>query len=110
MEPFVATGTHVLITVEALAFLDRLDVTRGVFLELLLKSSGASFILGDRGVHTLRRLTQPAKSAISIWTKDMGLVVDEAGSLGMPTFLSACAQQYFVEGASRGWGKDDDSR
>jgi 3-hydroxyisobutyrate dehydrogenase-like beta-hydroxyacid dehydrogenase len=49
-------------------------------------------------------------STIDIWLKDLGIVVDEADTLGVPVYFSSYVLQINILGSSYGWGLQDDSR
>ncbi|BEI82908.1 hypothetical protein CcaverHIS002_0307760 [Cutaneotrichosporon cavernicola] len=51
----------------------------------------------------------PPTSAVTIFVKDMGIVVAEAGVLRERCPLAALVQQQYVFAKSLGWGNDDDS-
>ncbi len=57
----------------------------------------------------LDRQFLPAKSAMDIFVKDMGLVREAAGEHGFATPLSDVAHQLYEKGSSLGFGGEDDS-
>lgn len=66
-------------------------------------------MLDDRGARMLSREFQPAKSALEIFVKDMGLVTEAAAGRRFPAPLAATANQLFLIGAAQGYSGDDDS-
>jgi putative dehydrogenase len=49
------------------------------------------------------------RSAVDIWVKDLGLVLDTAKSLRMPLPMAAAAYQVVMMAAARGLGPIDDA-
>jgi 3-hydroxyisobutyrate dehydrogenase len=49
------------------------------------------------------------KSAVAIFTKDLGIVSDMARAVSFPTPVAASALQMFLMTAASGMGHDDDS-
>lgn len=66
-------------------------------------------MLDDRGARMLSREFQPAKSALEIFVKDLGLVTEAAAGQRFPTPLASTANQIFLIGAAQGYSGEDDS-
>jgi 3-hydroxyisobutyrate dehydrogenase/putative dehydrogenase len=66
-------------------------------------------MLDDRGRRMVDGSFDDVKSALDIFVKDMGLVVDAAGSSRARTMLAEAAQEAFRTGAGAGYGRRDDS-
>lgn len=94
---------------ETLAFATVLGLPGRLTRELLLQGPARSWMLGHRGGNMLAGLRQPPTSAITIFVKDMGIVVGEATRRNVSVPLAATVQQQFVFCASLGWDRDDDS-
>jgi 3-hydroxyisobutyrate dehydrogenase len=65
-------------------------------------------MLDDRG----QRMVQPSdevKSALDIFVKDMGLVLDAARATSFPAPLASAAEQQYLAGSRAGLGRRDDS-
>jgi 3-hydroxyisobutyrate dehydrogenase len=65
-------------------------------------------MLDDRG----QRMVQPSdeiKSALDIFVKDMGLVLDTARTTSFPAPLASAAEQLYLAGSRAGLGRRDDS-
>ncbi len=77
--------------------------------EVVRQGAAASFMLDDRGRRMVEGTFGDVKSALDIFVKDMGLVVDAAGSAKAPASLAKAAQQAFQLGAEAGYGRRDDS-
>lgn len=95
---------------ETLAFASRLGLPLRKTRELLLQGPGESWMMGHRGENMLDGLLQPPTSMISIFVKDMGIVTQEAETLGCPVPLASHVSQQFILGSAMGWSRDDDSR
>ena len=62
----------------------------------------------NRGQHILDGDYTP-HSAINIFVKDLGIVLDTSSQLRFPLPLAAAASQLFTMAASKGWGALDDA-
>jgi 3-hydroxyisobutyrate dehydrogenase-like beta-hydroxyacid dehydrogenase len=62
----------------------------------------------DRGRRMLEG-TDQVRSALDIFVKDMGLVVDAARASDYPSPLAATAEQLYLAGRRAGLGRRDDS-
>ncbi|GMK53792.1 hypothetical protein CspeluHIS016_0103780 [Cutaneotrichosporon spelunceum] len=102
-------GTHISCVAEIQALVAKLGMPGRAAHRLLMGGPGWCWVLGHRGVSMLNGLTQPATSAVTIFVKDMGIVVAEAGVLRERCPLAALVQQQYVFAKSLGWGNDDDS-
>lgn len=94
---------------ETLAFSTALGLPGRLTRELLLQGPARSWMLGHRGGNMLAGLRQPPTSAITIFVKDMGIVVGEGTRQDVPVPLAATVRQQFNFCASLGWDRDDDS-
>lgn len=106
----ILAGTHISSSAEAMAFAARLGLPLRDVRELLLTGTAQSWMMFHRGKSMLDGLLQPPTSMVSIFVKDMGIVVHEARACGVPVPLAALVHQQFVLGKAQGWGSDDDSR
>lgn len=102
-------GTQISNIAEIQAFAAKLGMPGRAAHKLFMSGPGWSWLLGHRGVSMLNGLIRPPTSAISIFVKDMGIVVAEADVLKERCPLAALVQQQFVFAKSLGWGNDDDS-
>ena len=93
---------------EALTF----GITQGVdpeqFLEVISKCAGSSWMLENRAPHIIAGDYTP-HSAVNIWLKDLGIVLDIAKSAGFSAPVTAAALQQFVAAAGQGYGLEDDA-
>src|SRR5215218_3852204 len=80
-------GVHVAAAGEALAYAEALGLDPRAVFETIRHGAANSFMLEDRGERMLEREFVPAKSALDIFVKDMGLVREAAGEQGFRTFF-----------------------
>ncbi len=101
-------GVHIAAACEAMAFAKRegLDLAR-VF-DVITKSAGNSWMFENRVPHILEGDYAP-KSAVEIFVKDLGIVVDMARASRFPVPVAGAALQMFLMTASAGMGRDDDA-
>ena len=102
-------GVHLAALGEALALGKRAGLDAHRLLEVYGGSAAASWMLNDRGPRALEA-TPPTKSAIDIFVKDLGLVLDTGRDLKYPLPMAATAHQLFLSLSARGEGGIDDSQ
>ncbi len=102
-------GVHIAAAAEALGFAAALGLDPRAAWEVVRHGAGGSFMLDDRGARMLDGEFEPARSALDIFVKDMGLVVAAAKARKLPTPLAAAAEQLYLAGAAEGLGRRDDS-
>ncbi len=102
-------GVHIAAAAEALALAGRVGVDLDVCLEILSGSSAASWMLRDRGPRMLEDAPR-VTSAVDIFVKDLGIVLEAGRGAGAALPLAALAHQLFVSSAGRGDGAADDSQ
>ena len=102
-------GVHIAAAAEALALAGRVGVDLAVVLEILSGSSASSWMLRDRGPRMLEA-TPEVTSAVDIFVKDLGIVLEAGRSAGASLPLAALAHQLFVSTSGRGDGAVDDSQ
>ena len=101
-------GVHIATAAEAMALAAKAGAdTRAVY-EVISASAGNSWMFGNRVPHMLDDDYTPL-SAVEIFVKDLGLVLDTGHELRLPLPLAAAAHQLFLAAAGAGWGKLDDS-
>jgi 3-hydroxyisobutyrate dehydrogenase len=102
-------GVHIAVAAEAFAFAAAVGVDRDIILQIMSGSAASSWMLRDRGP----RMLQPdptVASAIDIFVKDLGIVLDAGRHAKAALPLAAIAHQLFLAAAGRGDGKADDSQ
>jgi putative dehydrogenase len=101
-------GVHIAAAAEAMALGLREGVDPDALYEVITHSAGNSWMFENRMPHVLSGDYTPL-SAVDIFVKDLGLVLDLARSSKFPLPLSATAHQMFMQASSAGFAKEDDS-
>ncbi len=102
-------GVHIAAAAEAFALASKCGLDLPLVLDVLGDSAASSWMLKDRGPRMLER--DPAvSSAIDIFVKDLGLVLDTARNAKAAAPLAAIAHQLFLATSGRGLGAADDSQ
>lgn len=102
-------GVHIAAAAEALALGERAGLDTKLLLEIYGSSAAGSWMLGNRGPRMLEEEPQ-VTSAVDIFVKDLGIVLDAGHSTRAPLFLAAAAHQLFLAASGMGLGKADDSK
>jgi 3-hydroxyisobutyrate dehydrogenase len=102
-------GVHVAVAAEALAYAEALGLDPRSVFETIRHGAANSFMLEDRGERMLEREFVPAKSALDIFVKDMGLVRLAAIDQSFQTPLADAAHRLYEMGSSLGLSEEDDS-
>ena len=101
-------GVHIATMAEALTF----GMTQGVapekFVEVISQCAGTSWMLENRAPHVVAGDYTP-HSAVEIWLKDLGIVLDIAKDARFSAPLTAAALQQFIAAAGQGLGREDDA-
>jgi len=101
-------GVHIAAACEAIVFAKRLGLDIGKVYEVITASAGNSWMFENRVPHVLAGDYSP-RSAVEIFTKDLGIITDMARTNTFATPLAAAALQLFLMTAEAGMGKDDDA-
>ena len=102
-------GVHIAVTAEAFALATKAGVDLDILLQIMSGSAASSWMLRDRGPRMLQH--DPAvASAVDIFVKDLGLVLDAGRDAKAALPLAAAAYQLFLAASGRGEGKADDSQ
>lgn len=101
-------GVHIAAAAEAMALGLREGVDAAALYEVITHSAGNSWMFENRMPHVLAADYTPL-SAVDIFVKDLGLVLDLARASKFPLPLSSTAHQMFMQASSAGHGKEDDS-
>jgi 3-hydroxyisobutyrate dehydrogenase-like beta-hydroxyacid dehydrogenase len=102
-------GVHIAAAAEALAYAQALGLDPAKVHDTIRHGAAASFMLDDRGSRMLTRDFTDVRSALDIFVKDMGLVVEAGAANAARTPLAEAARQLYEEGSERGLGREDDS-
>ncbi|OZI64905.1 L-threonate dehydrogenase [Bordetella genomosp. 4] len=101
-------GVHIAASAEAMALGLREGVDPDALYEVITHSAGNSWMFENRVPHILNGDYTPL-SAVDIFVKDLGLVLDTARASKFPLPLSATAHQMFMQASTAGHGGEDDS-
>ena len=101
-------GVHIAAAAEAMALGLREGVKAEDIDEVITHSAGNSWMFENRMAHVLAGDYTPL-SAVDIFVKDLGLVLDTARASKFPLPLSATAHQMFMQASTAGYAKEDDS-
>jgi 3-hydroxyisobutyrate dehydrogenase len=101
-------GVHIAAACEAVSFAARLGLDLPAVYKVITASAGNSWMFENRVPHILEGDYAP-RSAIDIFTKDLGIVSDMARKEKFPLPVAATALQMFLMTAAAGMGRDDDA-
>ena len=101
-------GVHIAAAAEAMALGLREGVDPAALYEVITHSAGNSWMFENRMAHVLAADYTPL-SAVDIFVKDLGLVLDMARASKFPLPLSSTAHQMFMQASSAGYAREDDS-
>jgi L-threonate 2-dehydrogenase len=101
-------GVHIAAAAEAMALGLREGVDPAALYEVITHSAGNSWMFENRMAHVLAGDYTPL-SAVDIFVKDLGLVLDTARATKFPLPLSSTAHQMFMQASTAGFGREDDS-
>ena len=101
-------GVHIATAAEALALGIRAGADPRTLFEVISTSAGSSWMWQNRVPHILDGDDTPL-SAVNIFVKDLGIVLDQARALTFPLPLAAAAHQLFLAAAAHGEGAKDDA-
>jgi putative dehydrogenase len=101
-------GVHIAAAAEAMALGLREGVDPDALYDVITHSAGNSWMFENRVPHILAGDYTPL-SAVDIFVKDLGLVLDTARASKFPLPLSAAAHQMFMMASTAGHGGEDDS-
>jgi 3-hydroxyisobutyrate dehydrogenase len=102
-------GVHIAVAAEALSLAERAGIEGKLAFEILGGSAAGSWMLGNRGPRMLME-EPPVTSAVDIFVKDLGIVLDAGRSEKAALPLAASAHQMFLAAAGLGHGNRDDSQ
>jgi len=101
-------GVHIAAAAEAMALGLREGVPPEALYEVITHSAGNSWMFENRMAHVLAGDYTPL-SAVDIFVKDLGLVLDVARASKFPLPLSSTAHQMFMQASTAGFAREDDS-
>ncbi|CAO3383025.1 3-hydroxybutyrate dehydrogenase (EC 1.1.1.30) [Azospirillum argentinense] len=102
-------GVHIAVVAEAFSLAAKAGVDLAVLLEIMSGSAASSWMLKDRGPRMLE--AEPGiTSAVDIFVKDLGIVLEAGRGAKAALPLAAIAHQMFLSASGRGEGTMDDSQ
>ena len=101
-------GVHIATAAEALALGIRAGADPRTLYEVICSSAGNSWMWQNRVPHILDGDDTPS-SAVNIFVKDLGIVLDQARNLTFPLPMASAAHQLFLAAAAAGHGAKDDA-
>ena len=101
-------GVHIAAAAEAMALGLREGVDPAQLYDVITHSAGNSWMFENRMAHVLAGDYTPL-SAVDIFVKDLGLVLDTARASKFPLPLASTAHQMFMQASTAGFSKEDDS-
>jgi 3-hydroxyisobutyrate dehydrogenase len=101
-------GVHIAAAAEAMALGLREGLDPSAIYDVITHSAGNSWMFENRIAHVLAADYTPL-SAVDIFVKDLGLVLDTARASKFPLPLASTAHQMFLQASSSGFGREDDS-
>ena len=102
-------GVHIAVTAEALSLAAKVGIDLGVMLDVLGGSAASSWMLKDRGPRMIQADPE-VTSAVDIFVKDLGIVLEAGRDTKAALPLAAVAHQMFLATSGRGDGTADDSQ
>jgi L-threonate 2-dehydrogenase len=101
-------GVHIAAMAEAITF----GMTQGIdpetFMKVIPRCAGTSWMLENRAPHIVAGDYTP-HSAVDIWPKDLGIVLDAARASKFSAPITAAALQQFLAASGMGLGREDDA-
>jgi 3-hydroxyisobutyrate dehydrogenase-like beta-hydroxyacid dehydrogenase len=101
-------GVHIATAAEAMALAIRAGADPQTVYDVITTSAGNSWMFQNRVPHILAGDDTP-HSAVNIFVKDLGIVLDQARAYGFPLPMAASAHQLFLAAAAGGHGPRDDA-
>lgn len=101
-------GVHIAASAEAMALGIKAGADPNVLYEVISNSAGASWMFQNRVPHILDGDYAP-RSAVNIFVKDLGIVLEAGKGHRFPLPLTAAAHQMFLMAAAAGHGLEDDA-
>ena len=102
-------GVHIAVVAEAFALAAKAGIDLEKLLEIMSGSAAASWMLNDRGPRMLEDAPE-VTSAVDIFVKDLGIVLESGREAKTALPLAAVAHQLFLAASGRGEGALDDSQ
>jgi putative dehydrogenase len=101
-------GVHLAAMGEAFVFGVKQGIDARQMYDVICASAGGSWMFENRGEHILENDYTP-RSAIDIWGKDLGIVLEAGKENKLALPLAAVAHQLFLAASAQGMGRMDDA-
>ncbi len=101
-------GVHIATMAEALTFGMTQGIKPDTFVDVISRCAGTSWMLENRAPHIVAGDYTP-HSAVDIWPKDLGIVLDIAKGAKFSAPIAAAALQQFLAASGSGLGGEDDA-
>jgi 3-hydroxyisobutyrate dehydrogenase-like beta-hydroxyacid dehydrogenase len=101
-------GTHIAAMAEAITFGMTQGIDPATFMKVIPHCAGTSWMLENRAPHVVAG-DYTAHSAVDIWLKDLGIVLDAARASKFAAPVTAAALQQFLAASGMGLGRQDDA-
>jgi len=101
-------GVHIAVAGEAMALGIRAGADPQTLYDVISSSAGSSWMWQNRVPHILAGDDTPL-SAVNIFVKDLGIVLDQARAMTFPLPMASAAHQLFLAAAAAGHGGRDDA-
>ena len=102
-------GAHIAVAAEALSLAEKLGLDMAAMFDIVSGSAASSWMLKDRGPRMLID-DAPVTSAVDIFVKDLGIVLEAGRGAKTALPFAALAHQLFLSVSGRGLGSLDDSQ
>lgn len=102
-------GVHIAAAAEALSLAETAGLDKALLVEILGGSAASSWMLKDRGPRMLMA-EPPLASAVDIFVKDLGIVMEAGRSAKAALPLASAAHQMFLAASGLGHGGRDDAQ
>lgn len=100
-------GVHIAAAAEAMALGMRAGIDPHVLYDVISNSAGSSWMFQNRVPHLLAGDFAP-RSAVDIFVKDLGIVLESGEAMAFPLPIASTAHQLFTRAAAQGLGREDD--
>lgn len=101
-------GVNIATSMEAMALGMKMGVDPQVLFDVVSACAGNSYMFQNRVPHMLAGDYTPL-SAVEIFVKDLGLVLDAGHAARMPLPIAAAAHQIYLAASGSGYGNEDDA-
>ena len=102
-------GVHIAVAAEAFALADKAGLDLEMLLQIMSGSAASSWMLQNRGPRMLEQDPE-VKSAVDIFVKDLGIVLQTGHDMRAGLPIAAAAHQMYLAASGRGDGRADDSQ